>query len=91
MLIPNFKLKFKNNRILIEKSPIYCGMMGSLFSVIVPKPSSKVIRKSEIHLVIYEIAFPIKNTSKTLFEVESWLVLWSNTQKPDKKLGFSPP
>jgi hypothetical protein len=44
-------------------------LKGLIFSYL-PQPSTNVIRKSEIHLVICEIAFPIRNTFKKLFEVE---------------------
>jgi hypothetical protein len=61
MLISNFKLKFEKNRVLVEKNSIYCRILGVLFSVIVFKLPRNAIGKSEIHLVMGEIAFLIRN------------------------------
>jgi hypothetical protein len=82
MLIPNLRSSFEKQRNFgREKSNLLKDAGRDIFSVIVPKRPSKAIKKSEMHLVICEIAFSVRNTLKKLFEVEFWLVLDPNTQK----------
>ena len=90
MLNPNFKLTFeKKNRFLVEKKfDFLWDAGGRQFWVTVFKRPRNAIRNSEIHLVMGEVAFLMRNRLKELFKVEFWL--HSFGVKHSKNPGFVP-
>ena len=53
---------WKTQNFAREKSDLLQDAEGVYFQLPSSQPSTNTIRKSEIHLVMYEITFPIRNT-----------------------------